>query len=184
LAALAVFAENTDALYLEAPNAYALAYADAVYNAPDAHSGNVYEADAVPFYQTVLSGCVPVFSPYLNNRDGERDILRLIDFHMYPAYVLTGKDASAFSGTNTVEIFSSRFQDWEPVILDAYRRVNEVLKHVRGQEILSRRALAADVAAVGYANGVIVVNYSDQAHPYEGTVVPGVSAMFIEGAGL
>jgi hypothetical protein len=183
---LDLFAQNTSSLYLESPNLYGLPYSDAVYNAPDSHSRQVYESDAVPFYQIVLSGYKEVYSPYLNYRyNSEKDLLRLMDYNMYPAYLLTEKYSSEFTGTNIIDVYSSRRQDWEPIILETYGKLQSVLSRVRGREIVSRETVAEDVVVVGYSGGgAVVVNYSEREYNYKGAAVPALSGVYTEEAGL
>jgi hypothetical protein len=170
-------------LLLEAPNAYAVGLADAIYNTPVTSSRQIFLQDTVPFYQMVLSGYVDLFSPMLNYRAfSPADMLILIDFNMFPAYVLTEASSNLFARSNTTNIFSSRFDDWEPMILEQYAKVNNVLRNVRGQYITAREEAAPGVFITAYSGGgIIAVNYTRQAFVYNGITIEAESALYIGG---
>lgn len=176
--------QTTNTLLLEAPNAYAMTFGSAVYNVPVTSSRQIFLQDVVPFYQMVLSGYVDLFSPYLNYMAySATDMLTLIDFNLFPSYVLTEAASNNFARTNINDIYSSRFLDWSPLITEQYEMVNNVLAQVRGQSIVARHEAAPGVMVTRYSGGgSIVVNYSDEPFSYQGVLVEAESARFISGS--
>jgi len=173
----------TTNLLLEAPNAYAVRFADAIYNTPVTNSRQIFFQEVVPFYQMVFGGHVDMFSSTLNYRaHSHAEMLMLIDFNTFPSYVLTQESATQFARSNTVDIFSSRFDDWINIIAPQYHMINDVLRHVRGQYMLSRTEVAPNVFVTRYSGGgSVVVNYSREVFEYGGVMIYGESARFVGG---
>ena len=172
----------TSNLLLESPNAYAIQFAQAIYNVPITNSRQLFLQDVVPFYQMVFGGYIDMFAPIMNYRaHSMTEMLRLIDFNIFPSYVLTEESATLFARSNTVDIFSSRYDDWRNIIVPQYHMVNDVLRNVRGQYIVSRREVADNVFAIRYSGGGhIVVNYSGEPFEYNGVMIESETASFIK----
>jgi len=168
-------------LLLESPNAYAVMFAHAIYNVPATNSRQLFFQEAVPFYQMVFGGYIDMFSSNLNYRaHSHTNMLRMIDFNMFPSYVLTEESATLFVRSNTVDIFSSMYDDWRHIIVPQYHMINDVLSNVRGQYMVSRLEVYDDVFVIRYSGGgSIVVNYSNEAFVYNGVLVEGQSALYI-----
>lgn len=181
--ALQTARDSLDKVGLEAPNAYAFPFADYILNTPDTHSQYIYETDTVPFLQIVLSGYVECFSSPLNFGSlSQEDVLRLIDFNMYPAYLATDCLASDFSGTNVLDIYFSDYASVEPYILREYPLINEILLPVYGKAIVNRTVVENGVSVVEYEGGVeIVVNYNAASYQYGDVEVKGKTAALIGG---
>jgi len=179
---LADLSRVTSNLLLEAPNVYAIQFVQAIYNVPVTNSRQLFLQDIVPFYQMVFSGHVEMFAPNLNYRAHSiTEMLTLIDFNVFPSYVLTEVSATLFARTNTIDIFSSRYDDWKYIIVPQYHMINEVLGQVRGQYMVSRREVADRVFVTRYSGGgSIVVNYSAQPFTYNGVLVEGETARFVD----
>ncbi|HJD23144.1 MAG TPA: hypothetical protein H9694_03250 [Firmicutes bacterium] len=176
-------AQSTDYLMLENPNAYALNYADAVYNVPMANSMMKYETDTVPFVQIVLSGYVDCFSDFINyGGNTEQMLLMLVDYNICPSFVLTQAYSSEFADTNSSDIYSSRYEDWKQDIVSSYEFVNDCLSRVRGSSMVSRSVPVEGVSVVTYDNGVtLIINYNEEAYTYGGSEVAAMSAVWTEG---
>ena len=165
------------------PYAYAFGGMDAVMEAPMTHSQYAYEHEAVPFYQMVLSGCVEMYASAMNYESQHtRGILRLVDYGVCPAFIVTEKSASALSMTNTTDIYSSRFSDWEEDMTDVYAQVNEALSAIRGRAILRRTAPEEDVVRCEYEDGVLIyINYNEEAREADGLTLEPLSVTVLEG---
>ena len=172
----------SDFLLLENPNQYAFRFADMVYDLPMSDSRLIYETDAVPFLQIVLSGYVDSFSPYLNfGTNTADDLLRLVDYNTYPAYVLSDAYSSEFADTNMNDIYSSRYADWKGDIMESYKFVNGFLSGVRGSGIAFKKVPADGISITGYQNGaVIAVNFTEKNYTCEGSVVEAKTAKLIK----
>lgn len=173
--------EATEYLVLEAPNAYALPFADAVAKVPVNNSRYLYAMTSVPFIPTVLSGYVPQFSQPLNfGTQTVNDILLLIDYNIYPTYIFTEKESAEFENTNTNDIYSSCFDDLKDYAVSNYQMLNQVLSQVQGQRIINREIPQNGVSVTEYENGKkVIVNYTDLPINLNGTMVDAYSATLV-----
>ncbi len=177
-----LLAENPGRLAFYQPNDYVFSLAKAYYDMPLGDSGYIYTSEAVPFLEIVLAGYLPFYGPALNFSSNLRtDLLRHVDFGVYPSFFLTQEVTAKMLNTSSNWIYTSSYAQWGGQVKQTYRWLNTLLGPVRGQEIVARRALAQGVFATTYANGKqIVVNYSEQAFSAGGMQVPARDAILRE----
>ena len=171
-----------EGLTLYTPNAYAFSVTSVYRDAPMSASRYSFETDSVPFLQIVLSGAMTMYAPYANQSFyTDLDVLKCIEYNAYPSFLLTGGDSSLLSGTPSQEFFSTGFEDWKVTAVSIYQRIDEVLSHVQGQQVLSHRVLQEGVVQVTYETGSIYVNYTDVEFQAEGVTVPAIGAVYVAG---
>ncbi|HWQ05205.1 MAG TPA: DUF5696 domain-containing protein [Longilinea sp.] len=146
------------------PNDYMFGNMKAYYDMPLTDNGYIYTSDVVPFLQIVFAGYIPFYGPALNfTSDVQEDLLRQIDFDVYPSYFLSNARTANILNTSSNWIYTSSYGQWEKEIKRSYLWMNNLLAPVKGQEIIARQTLAPGVVATTYSNGrQIIVNYSDQ----------------------
>lgn len=119
-------------------------------------------SDTVPFMAIVLSGYKDVFGRngnFFANTNNE--LLRLIDYHIYPSFYITNESSYYLLNTESEHIYTSRYLDWEEEIIRQYNYVNDALKYVLNESIVKREVLDVGFVKVKYSNGVIIyINYS------------------------
>lgn len=147
---------------LNQPNVYLWKYADEIYDMPVSNSQFLYETDSVPFLQMVLKGSIDYYAPYSNRGFYSNDcILKMIEYGMYPSFMLMDADNTELYKTPLEEYYSLNFEDWKKTILEVYNTVNSALSAVEGSEIDDYTVLKSGVVKVNYSNGVsIYVNYT------------------------
>lgn len=180
----ALLAESPAPLAFYAPNDYAFGAMRAYYDMPLTTSGYLYATDTVPFLPLVLAGHVPAFGPALNfSSSPEDDLLRHVDYGVYPAYFLSQEATAKILNTRSNWIYSSSYAQWEEEIRAAYAWLNARLGPVQGQPIVARTVPAPGVAVVTYGNGrQILVNYTSQPVTIAGVVVAAKDAVLREAA--
>jgi len=114
-----------------------------------------------------------MYSPLLNySPDIEEESLRMIEYGVYPSFLLTAQAPYLLIDTPSKNIISSKYDDLKESMIELYKKVNNALKYVKNQRIVSREVLSDKIVKVGYSNGVsIIVNYTDSPFPYKGKVV-------------
>jgi hypothetical protein len=164
------------------PNDYLFGYMQAYYDMPLSNSGYIYLTEVVPFLQVVLAGYVPYYGPALNfSSNLQEDLLRQVDFGIYPSYFLTEEVTAKILNTSSNWIYTSSYAQWGQEIKRTYQWLNTLLGPVKGQEIIARQALAKGVFATTYANGKqIIVNYNDNPFSAGSLVVNGKDAVIRE----
>ena len=160
--ALLAETDNPTAFYL--PNDYMFGTMQAYYDIPLTHSGYLYTTEAVPFLQIVLAGYVPFYGPALNfSSNLQADLLRHVDYGVYPSYFLTEEITAKILNTSSNWIYTSSYNQWGQEIKETYQWLNSLLGPVKGERIVARQTLAAGVMATTYSNGQqIVVNFTDR----------------------
>ncbi|HUF37809.1 MAG TPA: DUF5696 domain-containing protein [Anaerolineales bacterium] len=166
------------------PNDYAFEFMRAYYDMPIFTSGYIYATDTVPFLQIVLSGYVPFYGAPMNFSSNVReDLLKHIDFGVYPAYYLTQEITAQILNTPSSWIYTSSYGQWGQEIKETYAWLNALLGPVKGQSIVEREQLRDGVFATTYSNGMrIVVNYTDRPFQLDDLVVDARNAL-IQDAG-
>ena len=167
----------------ERPMAYAWGYTQTFFDVPLFNSQLKTFDDVVPLLTIVLSGHMHVFSPFLNfNSLGTSQLLRLIDFNIYPSYILTHERSSQLKGSDQEQLFATQFALWQSSIEEEYAFVNEALSAVYGARLVGRSVIAAGLVVTEYDNGVrLVINYSRSDQTLDDITVAGESVIVLGG---
>lgn len=147
---------------LSKPNQYLWQYTDRFLDTPMFTSSYIMETDTVPFLQMVLNGSMEVCGPYANLSFYTRaDILRMIDYNVYPSFILTYEPSYLLAATQSSDFYSTEYSLYEPIIKSVYGETNQALSVVRGREWIGREVLAPGVVVNRYDGGVsIFINYT------------------------
>jgi hypothetical protein len=171
---------GTTSFYI--PNDYMFGYMQAYYDIPLSNSGYIYTTDAVPFLQIVLAGYVPYYGTALNfSSDMQGDLLKHVDFGVYPSFFLSYEVTAKILNTNSSWIYTSSISQWSQEVERVYEWLNNLLGPVQGQSIVARQVLQQGVVATTYANGMqIIVNYNDTSASIDDLVIGGKDAVLRE----
>jgi len=176
-------AENKQVAVL-GTNAYSLAQADYLYNLRAESYGLSITDYAIPFVQMVVSGLIPYSSEDAGNLcyDLPTQKLQWIEFGSMPYFYLTAESALNLRDTSNDVLFSSTYEDWEPVVVDTYIEFNERLAAIKGRQMIAHTYISSSLRKVEYDNGcVIYINYADKEQKVEGQVVPAKNYVVIGG---
>ncbi len=170
-------------LGLYRPNDYLWGVASAYYDMPLTHNGYIYMTEAVPFLPIVLSGYLPYYGSALNFSSNLRaDLLRHIEYGIYPSYFLTHEPTATMLNTHSAWIYTSAYSQWGEHIRETYAWLNALLAPVRGQSIIDHERLAEGVYMTTYANQRrLIVNYTDAMFHYGAFNVAPNDALLIGG---
>jgi len=178
--------EGASNVNLVNPNLYLWKYADRYLQSPVGTSQYVYETDTVPFLQMVLHGTMEVYAPYANfSFYSATDQLRMIDYNISPSFVLTKQPSYLLASTTSSDYYSTEFEQYEELIQNIYKVVNEPLSQVAGYNWDGRKVLQDGVIENSYSKDgsqkSIVINYTDEDVTVGNTTVAAMSAKVIEG---
>ncbi|WP_332693604.1 DUF5696 domain-containing protein [Halalkalibacter lacteus] len=151
-----------------APDAYLYRYIEEYFDAPIHSSGLMFIDETVPLVSLVLSGYKDMYSTYMNFSSNDIEAkLRLIEFGVYPSFVLTGESTYKLKGTVSNDIYVSEYSYLEDRIDAYYNFVNEGLGDVIGSEMINHTIVDHGIVIVEYSNGKeIVINYNDSDYLY------------------
>ncbi|ERJ11600.1 DUF5696 domain-containing protein [Haloplasma contractile] len=160
------------------PNLYTWDYVDRYLDAPVYPTQYLYETDTVPFLQLVLNGTMEVYAPYSNfSFYTVKDQLRMIDYNVYPSFMLTEKPSYNLNSTNSSEFYSTEFTQYQKLIDEVYNEVNGSLKDVINSEWIDREVYQNGVIINTYSNGKqVVINYTDTTVTYNNQTINPLSA--------
>jgi len=146
------------------PNSYLWHLTDSYYQAPIESNKYAYITDSIPFIQMVLSGSTRLYSAYVNYvSDYQLFALRLIEYGMEPAFLITLESTHKFRYTNSQHVYTSEYALWKDIIVSMSSEVGEVTDIVGGASMVNHRYVQEGVAEIIYDNGVTVyVNFTDE----------------------
>ena len=164
-------------------NAYLYKYLTNYYNTSYESSKYLYETDSIPFISILLSGYVNLYSPYINYiSDYDLMNLRMIEYNLYPSFIVTAEEAYDLRFTNYEYLNSTQYALWESLIKSTYNTVNDTLKSVSGAYIVNHRYIAEGVSEITYSNNkVIYVNYNNSQYSNGSIQVGPNAAIVVEG---
>ena len=157
---------------LEAPYAYALAYASNVYNIPVASSGQEIIDYSIPFYQLVINGLMDYSGESINEKSEKgiaQHIMKCIETGSNPAFTFTYDDSSKLLQTNYNNYYYTYYQRW----LSDVKTVCDDLNGLGIYEcnLVKHERIANNVYKVTYQNKyspekeiVIILNYQKIAY--------------------
>jgi len=156
--------------------------AQALLDLPMYSSEQARLTDTVPLIPYMVAGRRPGFGRagnFFSNTTNE--LLRMIDYHLYPAFFVTEASAYQLIDTPSEHIFTSRYQDWQPEIQRQYNFIADALNAVLGHHVVDREILTIGVVKVTYDHGVeIYINYSGDLYE-DGAIVVEPMDVWIEG---
>lgn len=159
------------------PNLYLWSYIHRYLQAPMFTSQYLIETDTIPFLQMVLQGTMEVYATYANfSFYTDADVLRMIDYNVYPSFMLTHDPAYELISTNSSNFYSTEFSLYQDRIVSIYDEMNRAYINVLNATWIDRQVYLPGVIVNTYSNGVkIVINYTDSLISYQGNSVTAQS---------
>lgn len=170
-----------DGYALSRPNAYMLAHARHYMELPITNAQLDLYTDLVPFVSYVLRGYIPVYTPSLNfNTLGRDRLLQMIDYAVFPSYLLTQAESTRLRYTYSNRYFTTAYDDFKEDIIDVYAYLSPFYDALSEGTITSRTMVNVGVSVVTFSHGVqLVVNYRSQPYVYNGLTIPAQDARVI-----
>lgn len=161
-AMLGTFQAASIRMGLHQPDKYLFPYLNAYYDAPVSSSDFSITAASIPFLSLVLGGAVDFYSPHLNFISDETyTLLRMVEFGIFPSYVLTGGSTYDLKQTNSSNIYISEYDVLKQRMATYYATIDDGLSATIGNEMVNHRYVAAGVVEVTYDDDtVILINYN------------------------
>ncbi|MDR1692379.1 MAG: DUF5696 domain-containing protein, partial [Oscillospiraceae bacterium] len=165
------------------PNMYLWNSTDRFINAPVIPTQYIVETDTVPFLQLLLNGTMEMYAPYANFSFYTReDVLRMIDYNVFPSFVLTQQPAYLLASTNSAGFYSTSYDLYRDIIIGIYTEMEEVYAGIAGQSWIGRDIMENGVVVNRYDGGAnVLVNYTEETVAYEGQTAGPQSAVVWEG---
>lgn len=171
---------------LNEANAYALSYADAIFNMPLENSNFSLEDRSVPFYPMVVHGYIQYSGEILNNTNNFKDnLLKTVENGAGLQYNWSYKDSSVLKLTEFNTYNSTYYKDWIDNAVKEYNQMKEQLGDIAGKRMLKHTVLRDNVIKVTYEGGKnVYVNYGNNDVTVEGVKVGARDYVAVKGGAL
>jgi len=161
-------------LALENPIKSYWQYTDKYYGLSLSTSSFAYETSEIPFVSTVLSGCMEIYSEYVNFEADKSDyFIKLATYGINPSFIITYENPSILQYTNSNDIYTSQYDHYAEQIAEYYKELTTISELKDGSSMIAYD-IDGDIHTVVYENGLVIV--ADYAKMYlvaykEGKVV-------------
>lgn len=159
-------------------NDYAWGVADDILNLPLSDNAYILIDANIPLYEMIVHGsidyCGGVYN-LTNVKDPRMQILTMIEYGASPHFVFTWEETTKMKYSGLNNNYSTTFLTWADTAVNVYNEVNEALRQVDGEYMVSHTILENGVRKIDYSNGISVyVNYSQQDLYADGEKVPAM----------
>lgn len=164
------------------PDAYMYAYTNEYYNAPISSSDFTFVSASIPFMHLVIGGYMDMYSDYLNFiSDETTSLLRLVEYGVFPSFVLTGGSTYDLKETNSSYLYITEYDVLKDRIETYYDFIDEGLQATIGLEMIDHTYIAEGVVLVEYEGNVqIMLNYNNVEVTVDTVIVPAESYVVIQ----
>lgn len=177
-AQLALLADTGKQMMVNQANDYAWSVADDILNLPLGDNEYVIVDEDIPLYEMIVHGAIDYCGDAYNLADSSNEkqlILNMIEYGAAPHFIFTWKATSEMKYSGLNSLYSTTFDTWKEKAASVYLEVNECLRQVNGETIVSHEILQSGVRKVTYSNGIVIyVNYNEQAVTADGTQIPAM----------
>lgn len=174
---------NDVLLNLTQPNGFLFQYTDRYLQMNVYSTQYLIETDTVPFLQILLQNTMELYAIYSNfSFYTDSDVLRMIDYNVYPSFVITKEPSHVLANTDSAQYYSTEYTLYADSIRSIYERVNSALSPAIGATWTNREVLAPGFVRNTYSNGVqVYINYTDLAKTVGNVIIPAVSFTVVGG---
>lgn len=174
--------ENNISTSIYAPDAYMYSHLDSYYDAPLSSSDYSISIASIPFIQLVLNGYVDFYSEYLNFASDETTtLLRLVEYGVFPSYILTGANTYELKLTNSSNVYISEYDVMQDRMALYYDMIEAGVAVSINNEMIDHTFIDEGIVMTSYQDGTkIIINYTNTPYVYQSTTVQGSSYEVIQ----
>ena len=172
--------QETGAAVIQGGNAYMLDTTDFFTRVPLDRYNYVFSEETVPFFPLAVHGLVRYTGDESNLRSDRDEFLRAIEYGALPTFELTTNPSVLLTRTQYNRLYSSRFADWEPQIVDEYELFVRQLGYTVNLLMEDHRQIADGVYETVYEDGTrVIVNYKTRRYTDGEYAVEGQNYLII-----
>jgi hypothetical protein len=172
--------DETGTAVIQGANAYMLDATDFFTRVPLDRYNYVFSEETVPFFPLAVHGLVRYTGDESNLRSDRDEFLRAIEYGALPTFELTENPSVLLTRTQYNRLYSSRFADWEPQIVDEYELFVKQLGYTVNLLMEDHRQLAFGVYETVYEDGTrVIVNYNTRRYTDGDNAVEGQNYLII-----
>ncbi len=172
--------DETGTAVIQGANAYMLDSTDFFTRVPLDRYNYVFSEETVPFFPLAVHGLVRYTGDESNLRSDRDEFLRAIEYGALPTFELTENPSVLLTRTQYNRLYSSRFADWEPQIVDEYELFVRQLGYTVNLLMDDHRQIADGVYETVYEDGTrVIVNYKTRRYTDGENAVEGQNYLII-----
>ncbi|MCY4438481.1 MAG: DUF5696 domain-containing protein [Chloroflexi bacterium] len=172
--------QETGTAVVQGANAYMLDTTDFFTRIPLDRYNYVFSEETVPFFPLAVHGLIRYTGDESNLRSDRDEFLRAIEYGALPTFELTSNPSVLLTRTQYNRLYSSRFADWEPQIVDEYELFVKQLGYTVNQLMEDHRQIADGVYETVYEDGTrVIVNYKTRRYTDGENAVEGQNYLII-----
>lgn len=154
-------------------NAYIWGYANDLVNVPLFSNHYMIIDEEIPFYEMVIHGYIQYAGKALNlSDDYKTSVLKSVESGAGLNFKWIYEDNSVLKETDYDSLYSVNYEAWMDQAIETYKRINDEMGYLQGEEMVSHEIILPDVVKVTYSDGSIVyVNYTDDEVTVDGILV-------------
>lgn len=155
----------------EYPNTFLLTSIDTAFGLGGQYGRYDVQDYGIPFYQIATGEILSYSLESINlSADKQGAFLRSIEYGCGLMYTLTAHDSLVAAGTQENALYNCDADTWKDEIIQNYNAANAVYSEV-GSRLYSHERIADGIFKSNFEKGSLIVNYTDEAFSYNGTVV-------------
>ena len=157
------YRKNGVSVLSNAANIYAAVESDLITDVPVYSSRMDFFSEEIPFYQMIIHGFVPMYSPSVNlSNNGREIILKCAESGIGISYTVIKN----FTGELRKEVNcyeNSCYDDLKPAIAEDYSRIKDLYDKVKNEKIVNHTIADYGLHKTTFSNGISVyTNFSDK----------------------
>lgn len=162
--------ENNMNIALYKPFAYLFKNLDTYLDMPLYSNQYSFYTDTVPFLPYVLRGVVDCYASYRNFfADGNEQMLRALDYGIYPSYMITSGESRQLKYTDSYYLYTTEYNHWKDDIINHYNKLRLGYEVMNNQKVIDRIVIDSGLIRVVYENNKsILINYKTNSYMVEG----------------
>lgn len=155
---------NGTKIATQSANAYAAVLSDSVFGVPTDNGGYTAFDAAVPFYQMVFKGYIPLYSTSVNVMENtDKAVMLAAQSGISPGFSIVGKYDPKFSETAFPDLNASDYESNKSTVIDTVSNNKNYYEAINGQEIIGYDFLNDGITKTTFANGTVCyANHSDK----------------------
>lgn len=171
--AVATMKEADLALLGDNANAYIWGYVNDIINVPLFSNHYMIIDEEIPFYEMVVHGYIQYAGKALNLEDDYKtSVLKSVESGAGLNFKWIYEENSILKETDYDSLYSVNYEAWLDQAIETYKRLNEEMGYLQGEEMVAHEILLPDVVKVTYSDGsIIYVNYTDDEVTVDGILI-------------
>jgi len=177
------FQKTGHPILLSEANSYIAGLSDSIVDVP-LHDGAYDGLDvAIPFYEMIYRGYVPIYSIPVNMAlDAEEIMLSAVESGVSPSFILINSyDILLVDYSDTMDFYGLDYRNNKDFVVETVKKIATYINEIKNAKIVSHHILSNKLTKTVFDNGgCVVVNRSDTSVTYNGVELEAKSFQYFK----